>query len=219
MPDPSAAPLLLLVHGWGLGPGVWHGVRRALPGWRCHTLDLGFFGPPRLQVPEGSPVLAVGHSLGFLWLLHHLERAPWREACVGLVSIAGFSRFVRGDPFPNGVAPRILARMQQRLPDAVTEVLQAFCRQGGWPALSLPEGVDAAALGEGLTWLREWDERAVLAAWDKPVWALAARDDQIVPAALTDDCFRSVEWLAEGGHLLPLTQPERCANLLRGALS
>ncbi|MEO5349836.1 MAG: hypothetical protein H7836_09330 [Magnetococcus sp. YQC-3] len=129
---PSAAPLLLLVHGWGLGPGVWRGVRRLLPGWRCHVLDLGFFGTPQLQVPAGVPLLAVGHSLGFLWLLHHLERAEWRQACVGLVSIAGFSRFSRGDDFPSGVAPRVLARMRQRLPEDGSGVLQAFCRQGGW---------------------------------------------------------------------------------------
>ena len=111
----SEPPGLLLVHGWGLGPGLWHAVRRALPDWPCHALDLGFFGRPSGPVPVDRPWLAVGHSMGFLWLLHHLEQAPWRAACVGLVSVAGFSRFGRGEQFPHGVAPRVLARMRQRL--------------------------------------------------------------------------------------------------------
>ena len=210
-------PLLLLVHGWGLGPGLWHGVRRALPEYTCHSLDLGFFGKPRLQVPHQQPVLAVGHSLGFLWLLHHLPHAPWREQCVGLVSIAGFSRFSRAADFANGVPARLLDRMAHRLPNDASGVLRDFCQRGGGVPTVHPPLADTAALLQGLRGLRAWDGRAELAAWTGPLYSLAAKDDLIVPAALTAHCFATTQWLEEGGHLLPLSQAAACAALIRVA--
>ncbi|MEO5341606.1 MAG: hypothetical protein H7837_14005 [Magnetococcus sp. MYC-9] len=213
------APLLVMVHGWGLGPGLWHGVRRALPEYRCHTLDLGFFGRPRLQVPEAEPLLMVGHSLGFLWLLHHLPQASWRPQCAGLVSIAGFSRFSRADDFPHGVPDRLLERMVQRLPADAVGVLQAFCRRGGGAGTAWPLVVDPAPLQQGLRWLQTWDGRATLAAWQGPLFSLAAWADPIVPAALTQGCFATTEWLEAEEHLLPLTHPAACATQIRAALA
>lgn len=217
---PSKTPLLLLVHGWGLGPGLWRPLIRALPDASCHTLDLGFFGKPRLLVPTHRPLLAVGHSLGFLWLLHHLEQAPWRDLCVGLVSIAGFSRFSRSSQFPEGRDPRFLARMRQRLPMDTTGVLKAFCQQSGWSASALPTVANPTPLLEGLDWLEAWDGRAALAAWKGTLYSLAAQDDQIVPPALTTACFaqKNIRWLQEGGHLLPLTRPLECAEYVRQSL-
>ncbi|MBF0402002.1 MAG: alpha/beta hydrolase [Magnetococcales bacterium] len=210
-------PLLLLVHGWGLGPGVWHPLIRALSGYPCHTLDLGFFGPARLTVPAQRPLLAVGHSLGFLWLLHQLPQAPWRESCLGLVSIAGFSRFSRGDHFPAGVPPRLLTRMAQQLPVNATAVLKAFCQQGGYASCPTQTVPDPDPLLVGLDWLQHWDGRAALAAWGGPVCALAAEDDQIVAPDLTRACFATgdIQWLPDGGHLLPLTKPLLCAGHVR----
>ncbi|MBF0461937.1 MAG: alpha/beta hydrolase [Magnetococcales bacterium] len=212
--------MLVLVHGWGLGPGLWHAVRRALPDWPCHTLDLGFFGRARLEVPTGQPLLAVGHSLGFLWLLHHLAQSPWSADCVGLVSIGGFARFGRAADFPHGIAPRLLARMRQRLPQDATGVLRDFCRQGGGLASPDPVVTDTVPLVQGLHWLENWDGRAALAAWAGPVYCLAAQDDAIVPPALTEACFAAerVHWLATGGHLLPLTRPVECGAFLLNIL-
>ncbi|MBF0162042.1 MAG: alpha/beta hydrolase [Magnetococcales bacterium] len=213
------APLLLLVHGWGVGPGLWHGLRRALPEYPCHSLDLGFFGKPRLHIPPHQPLLAVGHSLGFLWLLHHLPQAEWRDRCVGLVSIAGFSRFSRAADCPQGVPLRLLERMARRLPEDAGGVLRAFGQQGGTPLPPHPLPVDPAPLLQGLHWLRAWDGRAALAAWEGPLYSLAARDDAIVPPALTAHCFATTRWLERGGHLLPLSQVEACAAQIRAALS
>lgn len=215
--NPSETPLLLLVHGWGLGPGLWRPLIRALPDCPCHTLDLGFFGRPCLVVPPHRPLLAVGHSLGFLWLLHHLEQAPWRDQCVGLVSMAGFSRFSRADHFPAGIPPRFLARMRQRLPMDAAGVLKAFSQQSGWSASSVEVVADPAPLLAGLDWLESWDGRAPLAAWRGPLHSMAARDDQIVPPALTTACFapHTIHWVQAGGHLLPLTRPDACAAYLR----
>lgn len=222
MPHKTAmphTPLILLVHGWGLGPGVWRSVIRTLPAGSCHALDLGFFGPPRQQIPEDRPLLAVGHSLGFLWLLQQMAQAPpWRKNCLGLVSISGFSRFTRAPLFPEGIAPRLLQRMIHRLPQDPEGVLAAFRQQGGWPGNpSIQRPLDPAPLSRGLTWLQTWDCRATLQTWNGPLGVLAARDDAIVPAALTTACFPSspIRWLDEGGHLLPLTHPDACATLIQ----
>ena len=211
-------PLLLFVHGWGFGPGMWRSVLHALPGWRHHTLDLGFFGTEKTQIQSDSPVIGVGHSLGFLWLLHHMGQTSWGASCVGLVSIAGFSRFSRGENFPHGMALSVLQRMMRRLPQQPDTVLTEFRQRGGWRGrVAHCAGADVTRLSQGLAWLQRWDERAVLATWERPLVALAAEQDKIVPPALTTACFppAALHWLKEGGHLLPLTHPEVCAQTIR----
>jgi pimeloyl-[acyl-carrier protein] methyl ester esterase len=216
--DPSGSPVLLLVHGWGLGAGVWQAVRRHLPGYTCLTPDLGFFAAPRaVEIPEERPIWAVGHSLGFLWLLHQLPHLPWRNRCRAVLGIAAFSRFVRDEQFPEGVSPRLLQRMQQRLPADPHAVLRDFARQGG-SALALPLHIaDPAPLLQGLAWLATWDGRENMRQWPGTVANLAACDDQIVPQALSRRCFtpEQCQWLPQGGHLLPLTQPLACARFIQ----
>lgn len=213
-----APPLVLLVHGWGFGPGVWQPVLRFLPDWDCCVLDLGFFGQAEQQIPAGRPLLAVGHSLGFLWLLQQLEQAPWQEQCYGLLSISGFSRFSRCGDFPHGIAPRVVQRMMRRLPQQAREVLAAFQRQSGWHGNPGQTAIDdTVALLQGLRWLQQWDGRAALASWHRPYSALAAMDDRIVPPELTAACFAvdRLQWLEKGGHILPLTQAHACAQAIQ----
>ena len=212
------APFLLLVHGWGLGPGLWRSVIQALPGWPYLALDLGFFGPAHIQIPSGRPFLAIGHSLGFLWILQHLDHIVGREQCLGLLSISGFSRFCRGPDFPNGMAPRIVLRMKQRFPNEAEQVLTEFRHRSGWqgnPGRSPLHHSDL--LVQGLEWLQHWDGRAALQAWHGPLCALAAKDDLIVPIALTSSCFAAdtLHWQQEGGHLLPLTRHEACVEMIK----
>lgn len=211
-------PLLLLVHGWGFGPGVWRSVIRALPNWDYHTLDLGFFGKPQQQIPEERPLLAIGHSLGFLWLLQHLEQAPMRKFCLGLVSISGFSRFAHCNNFPHGIAPKILQRMGQQIPKHGSKVLAEFRQQSGWHGSPGQKPIhNPTSLLQGLDWLQQWDGRDSLKNWDGPLSILAAKDDQIVPPQLTTACFAadSVHWVMNGGHILPITRAEECANTIK----
>jgi len=200
-------PLLLLVHGWGFDAGVWAPLRQAL-GDAVETVawDLGFRGAAsRPAVPQGRPVVAVGHSLGLLWLLRERPLA-WRA----LVSINGFPRFTRADDFPQGVAPRLLDRMIARFGEAPQAVYADFMGRCGVAAPDT-EGLAAEALADGLRALASWDQRAG-ATVDL---VLAGRADPIVTEAMTLAAFpRSpVEW-QDGGHLLPLTAPDWCAAKL-----
>ncbi|KAA0683127.1 alpha/beta fold hydrolase [Azospirillum brasilense] len=189
------APLLVFVHGWGFGPAVWDAVREAIPEGESVAVDLGFYGPPSLSaLPAGRPVIAVGHSFGGLWLLHERPFA-WD----GLVLVNGFPRFTEGDGFAPATPRRVLDRMIARFDTAPEAVTADFLRRCGAEA-PLPEGLDAARLGEALRALRDWDARDALTG---PALALAGTQDPIVPPAMTEQAFR--------GHLTPLPSGERVA--------
>lgn len=193
---------LALIPGWGLDARLWQPLRALLPD--CVIIDM--HAP---QLPD-TPLVAVGHSLGFAWALR--QPARWRA----LVAIGGFPRFTRADDFPHGTPPRLLARMQARFAEDPETVHRDFLRRAG--AAPVPMG-DAAALAEGLRWLAEWDERPALAGLTVPLLALAAADDAIVPEAMARDSFSEAQMRADGGHALPLTEPEWCARRIHDFLA
>lgn len=209
-----APPTLCLLHGWALKPGLWRGVTRLLP--LPHACpDLGYFGPADGTLPAEGPLVLGGHSLGFLWWLRRLEEdETLRRRTIGLISVNGFSRFVRGPDFPHGVQERVVRRMVQRLEQEPRALLEEFGRAGGMRTPMPPEGMELPRLAEGLGFLATWDGRPALARLGLPLRALASDDDAIVPPTLTRACFpeESLHWHPAGSHLLPLTQPAWCAE-------
>ncbi|MEQ8194302.1 MAG: alpha/beta hydrolase [Rhodospirillales bacterium] len=209
----NAPPVaFVFVHGWGFDAGFWDGVRAHLPEAETLTVDLGFRGPAEglKAMPPGRTV-AVGHSLGFLWLLHEKPFA-WD----GLVSINGFAKFTASDGFPSGIDGRMVARMKDKIrttPEAVVADFLGACGHADPPDTLAPAALDPAALERGLDWLMAWDGRAALQG--ETVLALAGRADPIVPPDLSEASFgRNLQW-HEGGHLLPVTAPAWCADRLR----
>lgn len=222
----SSRPELLLVPGWGFGPGLWRPFMREIEalGWSGRALDPGWLArdgawPERLRIPD-DPLVMVGHSLGFLWLLDQLETPGLHDHCLGLVGIGGFSRFSRGDDFPAGVQPGVLASMRRKLARDPLAVLNDFRRRCGWQPLSgAPPPAGTGRLDAGLEWLETWDRRRVLDTWEKPLLALAGRDDPIVTPAMAEACFNPpglvrpspLHWLDGGGHVPQWTDPATCA--------
>ncbi|OIQ87270.1 alpha/beta hydrolase family protein [mine drainage metagenome] len=211
-------PALLFVHGWGFDAGFWQPLRQRLAGIPSVAWDLGFHGAPARPLPPGdAPLVAVGHSFGLLWLLKE-RPLPWRS----LVSINGFSRFTRADDFPQGVAPRLLDRMAARLDQAPAAVYQDFMARCGMDVTATggmesaaTGGLDSARLAWGLSALANWDCRAA-----PPVdLALCGRQDPILPTAMSEALFAPAlaKW-RDGGHLLPLTDPDWCARQLTAHL-
>ncbi len=195
---------LALIPGWGLDAALCRPLRALLP----DSVVVNMHAP---RLPDG-PLVAVGHSLGFAWALR--QAVPWSA----LVSIGGFARFTRADDFPHGIHPRLLARMRAKLAEAPAEVHGDFIRRcGGEPH---DGALDVPTLDQGLGWLATWDERRALAGWRKPLLALAAADDAIVPEAMARQTFADALRLrADGGHLLPLRQPEWCVAQIRDFLA
>ena len=198
--------MILLVHGWGFDASLWDGVRAELP-VEAQAIDLGFFGGAT-AIPDHVEV-AVGHSLGALWLL--TERPDLGDR---LVLVNGFPRFTAAPNFPAGVPPRMVERMARRLAEAPAEVVDAFrarCEAG--PAPGTP---DRDRLAWGLELLRSGDGRTALPG--RPLSIIAGAADPIVPSAMTTASFGAgVHWL-DGGHLLPLTHPQAVAAAIAEAL-
>ncbi|WP_251864556.1 lysophospholipase [Achromobacter sp. Marseille-Q4962] len=219
MADPMispARPTLLFVHGWAFDARFWDGLRLRLGDWPHAVADAGYYGAPVHPRPDG-PVVAIGHSLGVLRLL---ETLPPR--CAGLVSINGFARFGGGPGFPQGVPRRLLDRMLARLaaePEAAVREFRQRCGADG------PGGAPRAeALAGGLQALRDLDLRHALDALPVPLLALAGGADPIAPPALTQAAFAArpaaeLQWLPEGGHLLPATHAPWCAQHIRAFLA
>jgi pimeloyl-[acyl-carrier protein] methyl ester esterase len=205
-------PTLLFVHGWAFDASVWAPLRAGLEDWPQAVFDAGYFGPAQAPAMAG-PVIAIGHSLGVLRLLHELP-----QDCLGLVSVNGFARFAAGPGFEAGVAPRVLDRMSRRLSSDPAAVLNDFrqrCGDGsdfGEPQL--------APLARDLQALRDEDRREALAALPVPLLVLAGADDPIVPPAMTQAVFAGradaqIHVRAGGGHLLPVSDATWCAERIR----
>ncbi|WP_298282568.1 alpha/beta fold hydrolase [Acidocella sp.] len=197
-------PVYVLVHGWGFGAAFWAPMAARLAPEDVLCWDLGFFGAPsQPPIPPGRFVVAVGHSLGALWLMHERPFA-WDR----LVAINGFGCFAARPGFEAGVAPRVLARMRARLATHPREVLAGFYGQIGYGG----EGAaapDVARLAWGLAALAGWDARPRQADL-----ALCGAADPLLTRAMSEACFARITW-HEGGHLLPLEDPDWCAANLK----
>jgi pimeloyl-[acyl-carrier protein] methyl ester esterase len=209
-------PHLVFVHGWGFDAGAWREIRAELSDFDCDSVDLGFYGRPCPSRAVGAaPRVAIGHSLGFLWLLRERPFA-WR----GLVSISGMPRFTKSADYAPGVPPRILDAMMGRLAGDPAGSLADFFETCGCAVPRSLEAADGARLAQGLRWLKDWDARPALDAEQSPVLALFAEDDAVVPRAMSEAAFSGrpntrLERRADGGHALPVTQAQWCARKIR----
>lgn len=195
---------LVLVHGWGFHAGIWTGLLDHLPDAQVTLIDLGFVGGgPQGATDWPADSIAVGHSLGLLWLLRQ-GRGRFRA----LVSMQGF------DCFCCHIAPSRVGAMRLGLDKDPAATLESFWRSSGAPHFASPASLHVDRLGEGLDWLLRWDARAIKATLDCPVLALGACDDAIVPASMTASIWPEANtvWSQDGGHVLPLKQPEWCAR-------
>lgn len=201
----------VFVHGWGFHAGIWRDLIPHLPGAEISLVDLGFVA----GAPEGSSdwpedAIAVGHSLGVLWLLHRAVERANASATLGfraLVSIQGFDRFC-----PPILRSRV-AGMRRELKRDAGATVGAFWRACGTEAFAPPSALNVDRLDQGLGWLMDWDASEAKAGLDCPMLALAARDDAVVPQAMTESIWdANIRWSQKGGHVLPLKYPEWCAR-------
>lgn len=196
---------LVFIHGWGFDRNVWHRVTDAFTDVNCHYVELGFTGkPPHLDVPANAVV--IGHSLGVMWALHH---AP--STIRGLVSIAGF------DCFAAHVPAKEIRAMQRNLRDDPERQMKSFYAACGYVPFFNVETMNLMKLDHGLKCLLEWDERILLKNLACPVMALGAEDDLIVPPPMSHAIWDryDLRMSEKGGHILPITRHEWCAENIR----
>ncbi len=207
---------ILFVHGWGYGPKIWDAVIAQLGhDVECTVADLGFSGTQ--AIPEEAHFdIAVGHSLGVLWLLSQ-EKITWNK----LVSICGFSKFSDDKSFPQGVSLRVIERMIRRLPISAESVLKSFhdlCDPLGQIPFENSEKRDHERLSWGLEFLRDQDARTLLNPSN--TFVLADKTDLVVPEDMSRAFFGSsnITWADGKGHLVPLTDPKACHDIIKRAI-
>jgi pimeloyl-ACP methyl ester carboxylesterase len=194
----------VLVHGWGFHAGIWADVVAHLDGSDVTLIDLGFVSGGRQRQAEWpTDAVAVGHSLGLLWLL-----CQGKGRFRALVSVQGF------DCFCCHIAPSRVAALKRGLAREPIGTLRAFWRSCGTAGFAPAEALDVARLDEGLDWLMHWDARKAKDELKCPVLALAARDDAIVPPSMSEAIWRDqgLIWSPDGGHVLPLLHPRLVAR-------
>jgi pimeloyl-[acyl-carrier protein] methyl ester esterase len=204
---------IIFVHGWGFDAGVWDPLRAHLPDIPAITIELGFRNAPE-SLPETPPgeIIAVGHSLGFLWLLK-TKPFTWDK----LVAINGFSKFLAADDFPSGLDARILQAMMEQCQKDAPAVLADFFKANGHDEKI--ENLNQDRLVKSLEWSRDWDMRSELKNNQTPLLALAGKTDPISPPSLTEASFTGLKdsrlvW-HDDSHLLPLSAPAWCADHIR----
>lgn len=198
---------LLFAHGWGFDRHFWNRVAMLLPEWEHLRDDRGYFGDPLSPEVEG-PCIAVAHSFGVMRVLADPPRG-----LAGLVAINGFERFT-ALPGKPGVPARVVDLMLRRFDRDPRAVVEEFRRRVGCEE---PCGaIDPAPLGFDLLRLR--DARPPLPG--VPVLVLHGAADPLLPEPMRRECFpgSGTDRLQHGtaGHLLPLQDPQLCAQAVRG---
>lgn len=194
----------VLVHGWGFDASFWEPLVARLENATVTLVDLGFIGEPSEACTDRpDDCILAGHSLGVLWLLK-----AGANRCKGFVSIQGFDRFC---PHVPEVRVAALKRGLDRDP---VGTMQSFWRSCGVSDIPATPALNVPRLREGLDWLMHWDERDAKKALECPTLTLAARDDVVVPPAMTEAVWgkKTIQWSPDGGHGLPLRRPDWCAR-------
>lgn len=195
---------LVFVHGWGFHAGIWIDVVARVPTAKITLVDLGFVaGGAVNQDCWTDDAIAVGHSLGVMWLLKEAE-----GRFKGLVSVQGFDRFC-----PHVPGSRVTA-LKRGLARDPAGTMRAFWRSCGAPDFADGAALNVAALENGLDWLMHWNAEAAKKRLQCPVLTLASRDDPIVPEAMSEAVWgaEKIVWSPDAGHVLPIKHPDWCAR-------
>lgn len=197
---------LAFLHGWGFGKDFWSPLRTLLPEWLHAVDDRGYFCAQH-DLEISGPAIAVAHSFGTMRLL-----AQPPAGLAGLVAINGFTRFCADETAP-GVPPRIVAQMRKAMAADPARVVQGF--RAGCGIEDGFSSIDPAPLSADLDTMQS----ASLAAPAVPVLSLEGARDHLLDRLTRDAQFPGAQIeraeQADGGHMLPLTHPEWCAQHIR----
>lgn len=221
----GAGPDLALVHGWGLGRGVWQGVlpalearftvhRVSLPGYDGSAAAVGDFSAVAAALADAVPAGArlCGWSLGGMLVLAAAASHPGRFA--RLVLVAATPRFVQAEDWPAAQAAGdhdAFALAVAAAPAAALARFVTLCNRGDARSREIVRALapllagrlpPAGVLAEGLAWLRDVDLRGVVPGIGTPTLVVHGAADPLMPVAVG-------EWLA---RTLPDARLERVAG-------
>ncbi len=231
---------LVLLHGWGLTPAVWHALQAALPTQHCIALHCR---PPAgsladwadaisVEIPPGSVVL--GWSLGAMLAMSLAARHPQRVA--KLILIAATPRFVQSADWPHALDAATVSAFRQSFTAQPARTLSRFIALQAFgdearsqvaaqlTAALADAQAEHAALAHGLRLLEESDLRSSLPSPSLPCLLIHGQADALMPPA-------AAEWLAQRwplsqqlilpavGHAPHLSCPARLAQVIESFLN
>ncbi|MBL8437717.1 MAG: alpha/beta fold hydrolase [Zoogloeaceae bacterium] len=239
-------PPLVLLHGWGLSPAVFTGLRQHLPRFsRIFTPWLPGHGAQEpahgdeladwteMLVPDlPDQAVLLGWSLGGMIALDLARRHPRKVA--RLVLVGTTPCFVTADDWPHGLGPDVVQGFREGFASEPAGTLRRFValqtlgdvrRKAVALALSASlaplDQSDGGAPAEGLRLLAETDLRAEIGTIDLPTRVLHGRHDALMPA-------EAAVWLADhlpqgrltifedAAHAPFLSRPAEFATLIDG---
>lgn len=238
-------PTLTLMHGWAMTPQVWAPLTDALgdafaistpalPGHAGAAAVSPKFGDwadaIATQLPDNGVLCAW--SLGAMLALDIAVRHPRKVS--RLVLIGATARFVSDADWPCALPADTVDAFRKGYADACSTTLKRFLglQLLGEPARRTLQGVlDAArqphpdntplpALADGLQLLASVDLREHLARVSQPCLLIHGRQDALMPVEAALRCAAALphgrcEILDDCGHAPLLSQPQRCAELIR----
>mgnify|MGYP000152038955 CR=1 FL=1 len=232
---------LALIHGWGLGSGVWHTCAGQLESVaRIHHVDLPGYGdtPDHGEtfievaqtaleaLPDG--VTLCGWSLGGLVALHLAHRHPHkvRKLCL----TASFAKFLAEPDYPEGLSNPALGKMITLFRQDYQKYMRQFLElqflyaKAARPLLEqvLPDIVKhgtPAALETALNALSVADARALLPEIQQPVLLVYGDKDSITPPRMGDYLARhlpnaEMHTIPQAAHAPFLSHPAQFSALL-----
>lgn len=239
----TATPDLVLLHGWGLGPGAWGAALPALearfavrslavPGYGGTGFRAGSFTDTAALLAESIPdgAYVCGWSLGAMLALQ--IAAQTARPLAGLILVGATPCFVQQPDWPTAQPPALLDAFCEAIGHDATGTLQRFValiNQGDTQAraigralnrqLQSPPATGSETLLAGLGWLREVDLRATIAAVATPALLIHGAHDPLMPLG-------AAQWLAtnlpaaqlkvmpDAAHAPFLHDPETFAKLI-----
>lgn len=241
----KAAPTVVLLHGWGMHSGVWAAFIPLLtPHVHVRCIDLPGCGRSAgLSLPstlvslaelmiEAMPAQAilVGWSLGGLLAMAMAANYPQQVSHLALM--AASPCFVQRDDWPCAMPPAVFEQFTQDIAQNAEQGLKRFMalQCHGSPSQkqdfrflqacaaqqSMPS---AAALMQGLDWLKGTDGRPWLKKLAMPAHVLLGEHDALVPvsAAPAFNVLRpsaTVSVVPGAAHVPFLSHPQACRDAL-----
>lgn len=193
---------LVLVHGWGFGPGVWRPVLASLA-QHCRVQAVALPGYGELafdpaQLPNQT--IVCGWSLGAQQALQWAHQ--WPDRVDRLVLIGATPRFLTGPDWPAAQPPALLESFATAVaadPRGALRRFAALSNQGDDQARGVTRQLTAlldsalpetSALQAGLAQLRDTDLRPAIGDIHQPSLILHGEHDPLMPLA-------AGRWLAE----------------------
>ncbi|MEW9897241.1 pimeloyl-ACP methyl ester esterase BioH [Chitinivorax sp. PXF-14] len=232
-------PNLVMLHGWAMHGGIWHGVAEALAEHFCvHLVDLPGHGLSPAVEPYSLdaiaervagefplPVHVLGWSLGgavaLRWALSH------PSAVDKLVLVASSPCFAQREDWPTAMQHEVLGRFAQELQADYEGTLKRFIALqalGGQASREVLKALqarlfergrpDPVVMRQGLDILRDVDLRPELQHLDPPTLLIYGERDGLTPAPVGRWLASrlpdaELEMLKDSAHAPFISHPER----------